>query len=126
MTNVLTLPQISGSLTIATNADLRVGLQFSQVGSNAPLDLTGIVFHMQVRPAAGNPVVVLDLSTNNNTLINGGTNGLLSWLVPKSPSIEQLTPGSYVADLIAEADGATINLCQAGPLTVTVVEGLTC
>ena len=46
-TNILALPPISGSLTIATDADLRKSLLFTQAASNAPLDLTGIAFHMQ-------------------------------------------------------------------------------
>ncbi|MGD0642170.1 MAG: hypothetical protein ABSC22_15590 [Roseiarcus sp.] len=125
MTNVLALPQISGSLTIATNGDLRAAVTFTQAGSSAPLDLTGIAFHMQVRPAAGSPEIALDLSTANGLLVNSGTNGLLSWLVPAA-QLAQLAPGSYVADLIASGDGATVNLCQNGPLAVTVNAGVTC
>ena len=125
MTNVLALPQISGSLTIATNADLRAALQFTQAGSSTPLDLTGISFHMQVRLGSDLTRIALDLSTANGLLINGGPNGLLSWLVP-APQLAQIAPGAYVADLIAEGDGAIVNLCQNGPLTVTVVEGVTC
>ncbi len=125
MTNVLALPQISGSLTIATNADLRAALQFTQTGSSAPLDLTGISFRMQVRPAAGNMDVALDLSTGNGLLINGATNGLLSWLVPAA-QVAQIAPGAYVADLIASGDGAIVNLCQGAPLAVTVNQGVTC
>jgi hypothetical protein len=124
-TAILALPQISGSLTIATNADLRAALQFTQAGSSAPLDLTGIAFHMQVRPTAGSSAIALDLSTANGLLTNGGTNGLLSWLVPAA-QVAQIAAGAYVADLIAEGDGAVVNLCQAAPLTVTVVEGVTC
>ncbi|MGD0564549.1 MAG: hypothetical protein ABSA66_15840 [Roseiarcus sp.] len=125
MTNVLLLPQISGSLTIATNADLRAALQFTQAGSSAALDLTGIAFHTQIRPSAGSPAIALDLSTANGLLINGGTNGLLSWLVPAA-QLAQIAPGAYVADLVASGDAAVVNLCQAAPLTVTVVEGVTC
>jgi hypothetical protein len=125
VTNVLALPQISGSLTIATDADLREGLQFTQAGSTAPLDLTGIAFHMQVRLASDLTQIALDLSTANGLLINGGPNGLLSWLV-LAAQLAQVAPGAYVADLIAEGDGATINLCQAGPIVVTVTQGVTC
>lgn len=125
MTNVLALPQIAGSLTIATNADLRAALTFTQAGSSAPLDLTGIAFHMQVRLASDLTEIALDLSTANGLLINGGTNGLLSWLVPAA-QLAQIAPGSYVADLIASGDGAVVNLCQGAPMAVTVVEGVTC
>ena len=125
MTNVLALPQIAGSLAIVTNADLREALLFTQAGSSTPLDLTGIAFHMQVRLASDETQIGLDLSTDNGLLINGGTNGLLSWLVPAA-QLAQVAPGAYLADLVAAADGAIVNLCQSGPLTVTVSAGVTC
>ncbi|MGO4872740.1 MAG: hypothetical protein ACLPGW_19410 [Roseiarcus sp.] len=124
MTNVLALPQLSGSLTIATNSDLRAALAFTSAAGGA-LDLTGISFRMQVRPAAGSEEIALDLSTDNGLLINGGTSGVLSWLVPAA-QVGQIAPGPYVADLVASGDGAIVNFCQNGPLTVTVVEGVTC
>jgi hypothetical protein len=125
VTNILALPQISGSLAIATNADLRASLLFTQAGSSSPLDLTGIAFHMQIRLASDATQIALDLSTANGLLVNGGTNGVLSWLVP-APATQQIAPGAYVADLLAIADGAVINLCQAAPLAVTVSKGVTC
>jgi len=125
VTNVLALPQIAGSLAIVTNADLREALLFTQAGSSTPLDLTGIAFHMQVRLASDETQIGLDLSTDNGLLINGGTNGLLSWLVPAA-QLAQVAPGAYLADLVAAADGAIVNLCQSGPLTVTVSAGVTC
>jgi hypothetical protein len=125
VTNVLALPQIAGSLAIVTNADLREALLFTQAGSSTPLDLTGIAFHMQVRLASDETQIALDLSTDNGLLINGGTNGLLSWLVPAA-QLAQVAPGAYLADLVAAADGAIVNLCQSGPLTVTVSAGVTC
>jgi hypothetical protein len=124
-TNVLQLSQISGSLTIATNADLRETAQLPQLGSSEPLDLTGIAFHMQVRPAPGSAEVALDLSTDNGLLINNGGAGTISLLAPKA-ALAQIAPGAYVADLLAIADGATINLCLNGPLAVTVDPGVTC
>ena len=125
MTNVLALPQLSGSLAVATDADLRESLLFTQAGSGAPIDLTGIVFRMQVRLASDPTQIALDLSTDNGLLINGGTNGILSWLVLQ-PQVAQIAPDAYVADLLAIADGATINLCQNGPIAVTVTAGVTC
>ena len=125
MTNVLALAQISGSLTIATNADLRETAALPQAGSTAALDLTDIAFHMQVRPAAGSSDIALDLSIDNGLLINNGAAGTISLLVAKA-QLAQLAPGAYVADLLAIADGATINLCLNAPLAVTVVQGVTC
>ena len=125
MTNVLALPQIEGSLSIAANADLRASLLFTQAGSEAPLDITGIAFRMQVRLASDPTQIALDLSTDNSLLINGGTNGVLSWIVPAAQTA-QIEAGDYVADLLAIADGATINLCLNAPLAVTVAQGVTC
>ena len=124
-TNVLALPQISGSLSIATNADLRASLLFTQANSSTPLDLTGIAFRMQVRLASDPTQIALDLSTANGLLVSGGTSGVLSWLVPAA-QVAQIAPGAYVADLLAIADGAMINLCMAAPLAVTVAQGVTC
>jgi hypothetical protein len=125
VTNVLALPQIGGTLTLVTNADLDEALLFTQAGSNTPLNLTGIVFRMQIRLASDETQIALDLSTDNGGLINGGVNGILSWFAPLT-STSQIAPGDYRADLLAIADGATRNLCQNGPITVTVNEGLTC
>jgi hypothetical protein len=80
---------------------------------------------MQVRLASDLSEIALDMSIDNGLLINGGESGLLSWLAPNKPFTERLAPGAYVADLIASADGATVNLFQAAPLAVTVVAGVT-
>ncbi len=125
MTNVLALPQIAGELAIATDGDLRASLLFTQAGGSTPLYLTGIEFRMQVRLASDPTQIALDLSTDNGLLINGGANGLLSWLI-LAPQAAQIAPGAYVADLLAIADGAQINLCQAAPIAVTVTAGVTC
>jgi hypothetical protein len=125
VTNVLALPQISGSLSLATNGDLRASLAFTQANSSTPIDLTGIAFRMQVRLVSDATQIALDLSTDNGLLVNGGASGLLSWVVPAAMTA-RIAPGAYVADLLAIADGATINLCQAAPLAVTVTQGVTC
>jgi hypothetical protein len=124
MTHVLALPQVSPSLAIATNADLRGSLTFAPSGGGAAIDVTGIAFHMQIRLASDETQIALDLSTANGLLINGGADGVLAWVVPAAQTAE-IAPGAYVADLLAIADGATVNLCQA-PLAVTVTKGVTC
>lgn len=117
--------QIGISAAIETNADYRASLLFTQVGSTSALDLTGIAFHSQIRPAVGSAEILLDLSTDNGLLINGGTSGMLSWLVPESVT-KLLPPGAAVADLLAIADGVILNLCQGAPMTVTIAQGVTC
>ncbi|MGO8738634.1 hypothetical protein [Rhodoblastus sp.] len=125
MTNVLLLPQLSGSLVIATNADLRVAVQFVQAGTTTPIDLTGIEFHSQIRLASDVTQIGLDLSTANGLLVNGGVNGTLSWLIPAAQA-KTIAPGAYVADLLALGDGDVVNLFQNAPLGVTVNGGVTC
>ena len=122
MTNVLTLPPISGSYTVETNADWRTSWTFASGGT--PIDITGIAFHLQMRPAAGSPEIDLDLSTANGALTNGGATGVLSLIAPVA-ALQEIAPGAYVADLVATADGATINLCGA-PFAVTIAGGVTC
>lgn len=126
MTNILALPQLSGSLTIATNGDLRESIQFVLAGTSDPLDLTGISFRCQMRPAsASGRAVALDLSTENKLLANRGSIGVLAFVVPQE-KLRLLAPGAYVADLIAKADGVVINMFSAAPLAVTVNGGVTC
>jgi hypothetical protein len=125
MTNILQLPQLSGSLIVATNADLRVAVQFVQAGTTTALDLTGIDFVQEWRLATDTTAIGLRLTTDNGLLVNGDANGTLSWLVPESKA-KAIEPGAYVADLLAIADGAVVNLFQNAPLTVTVNGGVTC
>ena len=125
MTNILDLPQLAGTLDAVNNADLRASIQFIQNGSTSPLDLTGISFACQIRPSADRLIVSVDMTTENGLMINGGTNGILSWFVPKS-AMKNIKPGAYVADVLAVADGAVVNLFQTAPLVVTIAGGLTC
>ena len=122
MTNVLTLPSVSGSYTIANDAYWRTAWTFPPTGT--AIDLTGIAFHLQMRPVAGSTEIDLDLSTAGGALTNGGTSGVLSLIAPLA-MLQEIPPGAYVADLVATADGATINLCAGAPLAITVVEGVT-
>lgn len=123
-TNVLLLPQLSGSLVLATNADFRLTVQFVESGTTNPLDITGIAFRQQWRLASNAEDIGLDLSTGNGLLVNGGVTGTLSWLV-LAETAKTIPPGSYLGDLLAEADGAVVNLFVAAPLGVTVNGGLT-
>lgn len=122
MTNILALPQMTGSLSITNNGDWRQTIQFVATGTTTPIDLTGISFHSQVRSSAESAVVLLDLSTDDGTLVIDAPAGRLSWAVPES----MLTTlrGDYVTDIIAEAEGIRVNLC-ADPLTLLVRHGVT-
>ncbi len=123
MSNLLLLPQLAGSFTTANNADWRDALLFVDANNN-PIDLSGIAFHQQIKAASDPSTILLDLSTANGLLINGGTNGTLSWLVPVA-QMELVAAGAYIADLVASDGIDTVNLFAGGPATVTVNQGVT-
>ena len=123
-TNIGLLPQISAQFAIVTNGDWRDVIEFTQAGG-APIDLSGIAFRAMVRAQAGDAGAVIDASTANQLLANGGSAGTLSFAVPAA-QLAQIPPGDYVMDLLAMADGWQINLFQrAGPATVTIIQGIT-
>ncbi len=126
MTQILALPSLSGSMTIVTNADFLQAWGFTVAGSSpaTPIDLTGIDFRMQVRAAADPTVIGLDLGLANGGLISGGAAGTLTVWSPRAANAA-LAPGDWLADLLAEGDGLTINLFSGGPMTVTVIRGIT-
>ena len=123
MTNILALRPVSGAFNLTTDSDWRTSFAFTDATS-AAIDITGIAFHLQARSAAGASVIALDLSTANGGLINGGASGILTLIAPVT-MMESVAPGVYVADIVAEADGATINCCGASPLALTVAQGIT-
>jgi hypothetical protein len=124
MTNILLLARSGnvGAFTVVTDADWLD--QILPALGATPIDLTGIAFSANMRAAAGGNDVYLQLSTANGTLVNGGVTGKLSFNVPVT-TMAALLPGNYVIDVLATADGHTINLYQSGPATVTVDEGIT-
>jgi hypothetical protein len=103
---------------LATNPQANIYFQ------PVPLDITGIFFWMELRTAVGNIQPWLNISTVSGLLVNGGTTGVLAWNVP-SAYLLNLPITTYYADLIAEGDGVTVNLFQAGPCTVQIVQGIT-
>lgn len=130
MTNILQLQQLQATFNIARNADWVDEIIFPVPGSPSnPLNLGGIEFFAQVRPAEEDPNILLDLSTQNNGLVNGGNNGKLSWHVLHQtmlavPLIRVLN--AAVMDILAVADGYRINLCQeVGPAQIIIHHGVT-
>lgn len=122
MTNITRLPQLSGSFSVATNADWRDEIMFV-LADGSPLDLTGIEFEQHIRPDVASVNVILKLSTSNGLLINGGSGGRLAWHVPVGSL--RVGGGTYVTDLVARADGITINLFRDAPAALAVHHGVT-
>lgn len=130
MTNILQLPQLEQmSFAIVTNADFRdafVFLEDATVDPPIAIDITGIAFRSTVRSAdAPDDEILFHASTSDGTFELDGEHGLLAFAVPRS-ALRNLEAGTAYGDLIAEADGKTINLCKdAGPLEFVIRRGLT-
>lgn len=132
MTNILELPQLQATFAISNNSDWTDRIKFLKPSipddANSPLvplDLTGIEFRGQMRPATDSPVVALEVKTADMTIVNSGTDGMLTWNVP-ALMFDGMEAGDYVFDLLAFGDGHVINLFEkAGAAAVTVNEGVT-
>ncbi|MGU3387298.1 hypothetical protein ACLBYG_22500 [Methylobacterium sp. D53M] len=112
----------------ATQSGALVGVTFQPL----PLDITGIAFLMQIlrapRDSSGSGNVLLEASTANGRLINGGTSGVLSGSVGQDAvaKLPLSAAPSFVTDIVATAsDGGPINLMAAsGPASVVVLPGI--
>lgn len=98
-----------------------------------PLDLTGIDFHSQLRLPPNDAGVLLDASTTNGLMTNGGPNGYFGWnaagailtAVPWPAGLAR-GPIACVTDIVASDGTRTVNLCTLnGPIQVTVRGALT-
>ncbi|MBB4199047.1 hypothetical protein CCR94_16260 [Rhodoblastus sphagnicola] len=122
MTNIAQLAGValSPSLTIETNADFRGALTVL-----AGVDLTGIVFRMQVRDAVGSTNILADLSSSNGAL-SGDASGVLHYVLTAAQTkfLAPYAGTTAVADILAEGDGETLNLCAA-PLAIAISAGVT-
>ena len=122
-TTVAAIPSAT-SLTLsnpATATDVLASLSIQPI----PLDISGIAFEAQVRNSADQPGVLLDLSTASGSLVNGGPTGQLAFNVAPA-ALSGLAAKTYVTDLVATADGRTLNLFQTnGPASVIVRQGVT-
>lgn len=122
MTAILDLPAVSGSFNLVAYADWRAPILFAVAGG--PFDLSGIAFRAQMRLSASDPTIWLDLSTANGGLINQNDTGVLELVAPATMT-RFVPPGAYVLDVVAQADGATVNVCGGAPFTVIVTQGVT-
>lgn len=129
MTNILLLPQLSASFTIANNDDWLDQIQFLQPGEATPLDITGIDFRGVL--VGGNGAVLLSMQTADGTLVNGGATGVLSFNVRRFPTeggvltcTSVLKPGTAQVELLASADGYYVNLLKLSRAQALIIDGL--
>jgi hypothetical protein len=103
-TNLLSMPLVSLVVETGTNEDWVDSIKFLvDTGSADPpqLDLTGIIFEMEVRRTAPDHEVVISGSTEEGTLMIGDAPdfGYLIISIPlEMMKVQQ--PGEYVADII--------------------------
>ena len=116
-----TMVDANGQAVNATDTNVAAKLNFTPF----PLDITGIEFKAELRALVGGNEVYLIAQTSDGTLVNGGASGLLTFAVPQE-TLAKVFPGDYVMDILAIADGKTINLHRSqGPATVTITAGVT-
>lgn len=121
-TAILQLPQFSFATSTVNTADLLDTIATFTTSDSLPIDITGIFFEAQVRSEAKDIKVWVDASSENGLLVNGGPDGTLSWRIPLSV-MTKVTPGNYVTDIRANADGHLIAIAQR--CTFTVTQGVT-
>ncbi len=66
-------------------------------GGLTPIDITGYTAQLQARDVAGG--LMMELSTANGRVANGGTNGRLIFTAPPSVTRAVASPGSYELEL---------------------------
>jgi len=131
MTNILALPLTQMSIMTGNNEDMVESVLFNVGGTGSPslgvpaqqLDLRGISFNMYVRRSPTDHEVLMTLSTDDQSLSVGAfpNYGFLLFVAPVT-SMQMRLPGTYVADVVATADGYT-RRCLV--IDLTIVEGIT-
>jgi hypothetical protein len=117
---VFTMVDINNVSVTATLDDAEASLTFEPL----PLDLTGIEFIANVRSAAGSNENYLTLQTADGSFVNGNAVGTLGFNILKA-TWDNIPVGSYVIDIVAIADGHTINMFPEGPATLVLSQGVT-
>lgn len=112
-----------------TQSGASIGVTFQPI----PLDITGISFLMQIlrapRSDLGSGDLMLELSTDNQRLLNGGSSGVLVGNVDESALLAlplSADAAGFPTDIVASApDGGPVNLMgSSGPASVLVLPGV--
>jgi hypothetical protein len=130
ITNILALPLANLAMSTGTNEDWLDAVEYvyDDGSGNLPnlwpqLDIRGIMFWLQVRPFDVAPEVDIEGTTQDGTMLIG-TYPDIGFLVFNvgEPRMRVLVPGSYVADVVATADGFTRRTLV---IDLTVTQGIT-
>lgn len=97
-------------------ATLQRVIIWNQPGATpSPVNLTGFSAKMQVRPSAGSPILILELSTADGRITLGGTNGTVT-LEVDAVTMAAVPAGGYKYDLYLLSGDAT-------PVETRLIEG---
>jgi hypothetical protein len=129
MTNLLALPLVSLAVETGNNEDWVDSLLFLVETDGVPieswpqLDLTGIIFEMEVRRSALDPEVIVAASTASGSLIIGTAPdyGYLLFNV-SIDDMRRIRAGQYIADVIGRDD---LNTRVVIRMDLAIVEGIT-
>jgi hypothetical protein len=127
---IFSLMQLGGmTFTIANNAGWYDTLTFPDPADpTQPLNITGIDFWAELRTSPEDISNKLDMKSfvSSPQFVVGGTNGTLYFSVDVT-LIKKLAPTVYQMDILAidHATGMVRNLCELGPIAVTVIQGVT-
>lgn len=118
------MPLVSSSETRAVKLNLYIqqGTDFTHVISlqnndGSPLSIFGYTARMQVRETATSPLALIELSTTNGRIVNGGANGQLT-LTLTNVETSALAWRSGVYDLELTSPGGIISRIIEGNVTV--------
>src|SRR6516164_2048629 len=119
------------TLTLSQAATINSGAIVPLSIFGPPLDLTGIDFSSYVRESLQSQTILLNASTTNGLMINGGVNGTFGWNVPPAQlpnwPIGLVAVGSLnaVVDIQAsDNSGQVFDLTtQSGPIPLSVTVG---
>lgn len=84
--------------------------------AGVPVNLTGYVARMQVRPGVCSPDVIVELTTTNGRITLGGSTGTIGLEIPATVTAA-ITDGCGVYDLELEASDGTVTAILAGTVT---------
>jgi hypothetical protein len=117
----------TGTMNIAMNEDWIVPFLYATLNSDGvtttPIDLTGSTLKMEVRKSESDRNVVVSMfSPNNGIQITDAPGGAFTVLMDRN-RLSQLSPGSYVSDIVRLMPNGWQERLWEG--TATVVEGTT-
>lgn len=106
------------ALTFSNNATWFA--EFAWLDGGQAADLTGLKLRMQVRAAAEDPTVVVELATDNGRLLVIPPDAQGRWNISAElAAVKDIKPGAYVYDVLAiSKTDARVWRRQKGALTV--------